>query len=87
MTLCLQWLKLNVEVKETGFYEKEPPAGVTDLRGAINPKKEDGCNRFYKSIEYQQVFGSKFVPNLSIIDLIFNQGPGALNVVEASALK
>lgn len=87
MTLCLQWLKLDVVLSETGFYEKEAPAGVTDLRGAINPKKEDGCNRFYKSIEYQQVFGSKFVPNLSLIDLIFNQGPGALSVVKGSALK
>ena len=87
MTLCLQWLKLKVVLEETGFYEKEAPAGVTDLRGAINPKKEDGCNRFYKSIEYQQVFGSKFVPNLSLIDLIFNQGPGALSVVKGSAVK
>ena len=85
MTLCLQWLKFDVEVRETRFFEKVVPAGVTDLRGAINPKKEDGCNRFYKSIEYQQVFGSKFVPNLSLIDLIFNQGPGALSVVKGSA--
>jgi hypothetical protein len=69
------------------LYEKEAPAGVNDLRGAINPKKEDGCNRFYKSIEYQQVFGSKFVPNLSLIDLIFNKGPGALSVVKGSAVK
>lgn len=87
MTMCLKWLKRDVVLKESAFYEKQPPAGITDLRGAINPKKEDGCNRFYKSIEYQQVFGSKFVPNLSLMDLIFNQGPGALSIVKASAPK
>ena len=87
VTLCLKWLKKQVPVTETEVYEKSLPAGVTDLRGVINPKKEDGCNRLYKSIEYQQVFGSKFVPNLSLIDLIFNQGPGAWDIVKASALK
>lgn len=87
MTMCLKWLKMQVAVTETGSYEKVPGAGIIDLRGVINPKKEDGCNRFYKSIEYQQVFGSKFVPNLSLIDLIFNQGPGSLSIVKASALK
>jgi hypothetical protein len=84
MTLCLKWLKKEAAVTETLTYEPRPSAGIKDLRGLINPKKEDGCNRFYKSIEYQQVFGSKFVPNLSLIDLIFNKGPGAWDVVKAS---
>ena len=85
LTLSLKWLKKDVLVTESTSYEKEAGAGVTDLRRVINPKKEDGCNRIYKSIEYHQVFGSKFVPNLSLIDLIFNQGPGAWDIVKASA--
>jgi hypothetical protein len=84
MTLCLKWLKKEAAVTETEAYEQKASAGIKDLRGLINPKKEDGCNRFYKSIEYQQVFGSKFVPNLSLIDLIFNKGPGGWGIVKAS---
>lgn len=87
MTLCLKWLKPGARLRETSSYKREPPAGVTDLRGRIHPKKEDACNGFYKSTEYPQVFGSKFVPNLSIIDLIFNQGPAASVIVKASAVK
>lgn len=87
ITMCLKWLRAEATIKETQAYERITGNGVLDLRGLINPKKEDGCNRIYKSTEYQQVFGSKFVPNLSLIDLIFNQGPGAWGVVKASALE
>ncbi len=87
MTLCLSWLKMDVSITETREYEKVAGAGITDLRRAINAKKADGCNRMLKSIEYPQVFGSNFVTNLSIIDVIFNQGPGAGGIIRASALK
>ena len=87
MTLCLKWLKRQVEVVETRSYDGEPSAAIADLRGAIDLKNIDGCNRFYKSKQYPQVFGSKFVPNLSLVDLIFNQGPGAWSLVKASAVK
>jgi len=87
MAMGLRWLKKEATIKESEVYEATSGAGVTDLRVIINPKKEDGCNRIFKSTEYQQVFGSKFVPNLSIVDLIFNQGPGAWDIIKASALK
>ena len=86
VTLCLKWLRMQPVLKETQRYEEKTEHGIIDLRGVINPKKEGGCNRIYKSIEYRQVFGSKFVPNLSLIDLIFSQGPGAWDIVKASAV-
>jgi hypothetical protein len=87
LTMCLKWLRCNIVVQESSLYEKTPQTGVSDFRSAINPKKAEGCNSFYKSVEYQQVFGSKFVDNLSIIDLIFCEGPGASQTLVASAAK
>lgn len=85
LTMCLTTLGCNIPVLETTYYEKEPGIGIKDFRSVLNPKKADNCNRFFKSVNYQQVFGSKFVDNLSILDLIFCEGPGAMRVVRESA--
>lgn len=85
LTMCLTNLGCNIPVRETTSYEKEPGIGIKDYRSVLNPKKEDGSNRFFNSVRYQQVFGSKFVGNLSILDLIFCEGPRALNIVRGSA--
>jgi hypothetical protein len=87
LTMCLKWLKSNIPVTETSSYVTEPDITISDYRSVLNPKKADSCNRIYKSVGYSQVFGSKFVENLSIIDLVFCEGPGALSIVKASALK
>ena len=76
LTMCLGWLKLSINLRQTAGYEKEPLPPVTDLRSVIHPKKEL-LEGFYTPVAYTQVFGKMFVPNLSIIDLIFCLGPGA----------
>jgi hypothetical protein len=50
----------------------EPKPLLTDMRNAFSPKKQSSL--VYK--EYKQVFDEKhgFMPNLSIIDLLFNEG-------------
>ena len=52
-----------------------------DLREAIHPKKESVTHNFKP---YYQVFEAKygFQSNLSIIDLLFNQGPEAVFALE-----
>lgn len=85
LTLCLKWLEMEIPIRETSVYEKQPSGSTIDFRGCLNPKKEDSCNRFCKTVQYRQVFGSKFVHPVSLIDLIFCEGPGAGAIVQASS--
>jgi hypothetical protein len=87
LTMCLKWMRLERTIRESLAYEKTPSNNVTDLRSVINPKKPEGLARFYRPAVYHQVFGNKFVENLSLIDVIFCEGPGAWGIVQASIAK
>ena len=86
LSMCLKWLKWNVSIKESLKYEKKIDSSTIDLRSLINAKKSDIEEKFYKPASYTQVFGSTFVKNLSLIDLIFCEGPAARLIVETSAV-
>ena len=77
---CLQ---LELNIYKTEVYQKEVE-DVLDLRSLVNAKKETTQN--FET--YTQVFGEKhgFISNLSILDLLFNEGPNALNYLESQTL-
>lgn len=77
---CLQ---LNVSISKTSTFEKEVN-DTSDLRHLVNAKNETQQN--FEG--YTQVFGDKhgFIPNLSILDLLFNEGPNALNYLESQTI-
>lgn len=72
LELLLKCLKLKRAINFTNTYEKEYP--FADFRDAIHPKKES----IMKDPQpYYQLFEDRhgFLPDLSVVDLIFNQGP------------
>ncbi|WP_448699121.1 WbqC family protein [Mucilaginibacter sp. AW1-3] len=75
LTVILKLLKLKAEIKFTEEYEENYPEKV-DLRLTLDPKKEQPQQK-----PYFQLFEEKhgFLNNLSIVDLLFNQGPQAVN--------
>ena len=77
---CLQ---LELNTSKTGTYQKLVE-DKTDFRHLVNAKKEAP----FKLETYTQVFNSKhgYIPNLSILDLLFNEGPNALNYLESQTI-
>lgn len=79
MSACLE-LENSISFSET--YHKEDSTHL-DYRFFANAKKQPN----YPLTSYTQVFDDKhgFIPNLSILDLLFHEGTNALNYLESNS--
>lgn len=62
--------------------------GISDFRNSIHPKKDPILLKELKLEKpYWQVFTNKqgFVPNLTILDLLCNEGPNAISFLESES--
>jgi hypothetical protein len=84
LSMCLKALRFDTLVEETVSYMKTVENGVLDLRNAFDVKNPASLNGIFTPVPYAQVFGSTFVENTSIIDLIFCVGPDAARTVRNS---
>lgn len=83
LLLCLSCLGISCKIEETEVYRSTPLPATADLRGKINPKKNNALAHFKP---YIQVFGDKFSENLSILDLLFCEGPNAKQILKETKI-
>lgn len=83
----LKLLGIQQEPLATETWEKIPDNRI-DFRQIIHPKDRLAKpDRDFNPLPYQQVFQDRygFIANLSIIDLLFNEGPQALEILKKTA--
>lgn len=84
----LELVLQSLEIENTLNYSREfIDAGIVDYadyRETIHPKRDLSSDPLFVPLTYRQVFVERlgFKANLSIIDLIFNEGPNARSVLE-----
>ncbi|GAB4398125.1 MAG: WbqC family protein [Microscillaceae bacterium] len=85
LTICRSILQAPAQVQISEKYVELPSENhFEDWRGAFKPQSHSETSRRFGTPNYVQVFGKPFVGNLSILDLIFCEGPNAGNLIRQS---
>lgn len=84
MTFCLKMLQTDIRLEFSRSFEKKPENVLLDARNMISSKISFEERDIYKPISYVQNFGSEFVPNLSILDLLMCEGIHSTEVIKQS---
>jgi hypothetical protein len=80
MDLVLGFLKIKQPIEISELYMEDFSAETLDYRNVFSPKKRTEIG----FPPYIQVFSERhgFIPNLSILDLLFNEGPASLQYLQ-----
>ena len=79
--LC-DFFEIENKIRLTEDFEKVPK-NTFNLRDGISPKLKHNSDTEFQPRTYTQVFSEKygFLSNLSILDLLFNEGPNAYTIL------
>ncbi len=85
--LC-DFFEIENKIRLTEDFEKVPK-NTFNLRDGISPKLKHNPDTEFQPRTYTQVFSEKygFLSNLSILDLLFNEGPNAYTILLQSLKK
>lgn len=86
LTLCLKILNIEIKIRQTDKYIHDynsEKGGLLDLRSKILPNRNSGI---IHAKPYNQLFASTFIKNLSVLDLLFNEGPNAVQVLNENKI-
>ena len=93
LDLC-KWICEQVDIHPllsvTDEYMLQPPPDTDDYREQFTPKASYAVlDPSFTPLPYYQVFRAKgqFMPDLSIVDLLFNMGPESLIILRESLIK
>ena len=83
---CMKMLKIPHSLLTINHLEIDTIEQMVDLRNTIHPKPNlQQPDDLFIANPYMQVFSERFgfQPNLSIIDLLLNEGPAASNILKS----
>ncbi len=84
LTKCLEILDINIEIQFMEIKKHLDENSYYNALNEVNPKNAASRKSIFVPEKYFQIFGKDFVENLSIIDLIFCEGPNARHIIEKS---
>ena len=87
LTLCRSLINFDIKISDSQDCPINLKSVDKRFYGQINRKTSFLDRNIYREVGYQQLFGSNFVPNLSIIDLLFCEGPNAMSIIGQSTIQ
>ncbi len=84
LNLCLRLTATNTKISLTNSFKKGYIDNIIDARNVIRSKGNTNVQVAGQQVVYQQVFGREFVPNLSVVDVLMNNGPESSGIINKS---